>query len=104
MDIKKLLQEVDFLTDEQKKQWLLTVDNMSDKDLGTFRKFLEEKIIEEREFLLKLIAKSGRREEFEGRLKILNQQFLRLTREKEEKFQNQKEESAEDILGKLKNI
>jgi len=99
-----LLLSVDFLTEEQKSEWVMTVNVMNDEEINLAYSIFKEKQSQEDDLKLNLIFNAGLGEVYKSKIKEMARKFKTKSRKKEEEYLIEKEGGTESILNKLNNI
>ena len=102
--LKELINSIDFLTEQQKYEWILVSDILNETEINSvYDEFIKAQE-QENEVKLEAIFKAGLGEEYKEKIKEISAGFKNTARKKEEEYQSKQDGGAEDILNKLDNL
>ena len=103
-ELLNLISSVDFLTEEQKSEWIDFVNILNEDQVkSVYDEFIQAQE-QENDLKLEEIFKAGLGEEYKAKIKEISARFKTEGRKKEEEYQSKQGGGTEDILNKLDNL
>lgn len=86
IQLKSLIQRVDFLSPDSKKEWKSIVDTLNQDQVNEVYKHFADSIREEGNYMLKLLVKAGLQNKYKKRVIEISKEFIKEAKKKEAEF------------------
>jgi hypothetical protein len=99
--IKKLIQEADFLPESKKQEWFSVLSTLNENELRQIYDFFTKAKKKQNNYKLKLIYKNNLSKKYIQKVNNISEEFRKLAMKKGKKESASNKEPPENILNKL---